>query len=583
MAAGGTDLHIETPCGGGGTCGKCKAIVSNPASAPNETELRFLSDEDIKLGVRLICQCYPNADSVVTAQKTEQTDQILSDALDSPLHISPSIRKIYLGGNIWENSKRDGARSLTELLEETLEIEALNVSLPVFRDLSGFLTGNHSPLPGVTVLLRGDKLLGAEEGDTTGELYGVAVDIGTTTVAAYLLNLATGEVVGVASCLNPQIQHGADVVARIAYASEEAENLTRQSDEIIGAINKLAGELAEGAALSRERILHAVITGNTTMEHLALGISPRDIGIAPFLPGFRFLLTQDAQEAGIALHPRAGLDLLPNISGYIGGDTTAGVYYSQMAMSEDISLLVDIGTNNEVVIGNKDRILACSTAAGPALEGARIWQGMRGTAGAIERVKIRDGKVLTTVIGGGKALGICGSGVIDVLAEMLENRIIDPGGKIQKTNDDERLASLIGRNEKGQLCFQISKDVVFSQKDVREAQLAKAAIGLGIAVLLEEAGIKPGDVSRLYLAGAFGNYIDIDNAIKIGLLPPLPRERIIPLGNAAGKGACAALLNTQALSAMRDIARRARHIELTSAPNFMDAFMSRLAFKRTDI
>lgn len=577
MAGRNASLQVETPCGGTGTCGKCKAVVTNPSSPPNETERLFLTQEEESAGVRLICQCHPSPGTTVTSVKGEKAFQILGDRANFVDAINPPVQKKFLAPDAWKRGRSGDSGSLLEFLQKTWGLEKMTVALPVFQSLASLILDSEGS-QGTTVLIRGDEILWAEAGDTTSELYGVAVDIGTTSVVAYLLNLRSGEVVDIASCLNPQVKYGADVVARIAYACEEPENLRRLQKDVVDAIGRLVDKLVAAASLDREKILHLVVAGNTTMEHLALGVSPRDIGMAPFLPGFRFLPTQEASTVNLFLHPRAGLDFLPNISGYIGGDTIAGVYYAGMYKSDEVSILVDIGTNNEVVLGNRDFLLACSTAAGPALEGAKIGQGMRGTVGAIQRVKIENGDVQVGVIGDVAAEGICGSGVIDLLAEMLGAGVIDESGKIRADVPDDRLAKRIGRNEKNFLRFQVCPNIEFTQKDVREAQLAKAAIGMGIAVLLEEAGLKIEDVAQIHLAGAFGNYIDIDNAIKIGLLPPLPRERIVPLGNAAGKGACTALLDANAIPCMKDVAKNIRHVELTAIENFQDVYLSHLPF-----
>lgn len=578
MAGHSAGLEIDAPCGGAGTCGKCKAVVLNPSSPPDDAELGFLTREELAANVRLTCRCYPSPGTIVTPAKGERASQILGDRAHFAGAPSPSVQKRFLPPNTWKREATADSGSLLEFLQKTWGLKDLTIARPALQSLVSVISDSEDQSRGVTALIRGDEVLWAEAGDTTSELYGVAVDIGTTSVVVYLLDLRSGEVVDIASCLNPQGKYGADVVARIAYAREEPENLLCLQKNIISAINGLIDKLAEAAALPREKILHLVVAGNTTMEHLALGVSPGDIGKAPFLPGFRFLRTQDARALNLFLHPGAGVDFLPNISGYIGGDTIAGIYYSEMHRADEVSILVDIGTNNEVVLGNKDFLLACSTAAGPALEGAKIGQGMRGTSGAIQRVRIEDGRVGVNVIGDGKAEGICGSGVVDLLAEMLESGIIDESGKIRNDVADERLAKLVGRNEKNLLRFQVCEGVEFTQKDVREAQLAKAAIGMGIAALLEEAGLKLEDVAKIHLAGAFGNYINTGNAIKIGLLPPLPRERIVPLGNAAGKGACLGLLDAEALICMKNIAKNTRHVELVAIDNFQDIFLSHLPF-----
>lgn len=434
---------------------------------------------------------------------------------------------------------------------------------------------------GMTVTLprasRGERILAGVEtesgGGTQGADFGVAVDIGTTTVVAYLVCCGSERPAAVASCMNPQREFGADVISRISYATEHGDGLAVLHEKIISAINALIIKITESAGAGRAQVSCVVISGNTTMEHLFAGVSVRSIGRAPFMPEFRVFDTLAAEKLGLDLAPGTPVRLMPNISGFVGGDIVSGTVYTGFADAEELSLFIDIGTNNEMVLGSKEFILCCSAAAGPALEGAKISRGMCAAEGAIDHVKLNGNELAVSTVGDAPAIGICGSGLVDVVALLISERIIDSGGKFKK--DAERLPGRLDVENKRWL---IDNDVYFTQKDVREVQLAKGAICTGVEIMLAEAGKRLDEVDRIFLAGAFGNYIDVENASKIGILPKVPKEKIIPVGNSSGLGAIECCRYKDFSAKAAKILERAKHIELATHKDFQQIFVRNLLF-----
>ena len=387
-----------------------------------------------------------------------------------------------------------------------------------------------------------------------------AVDLGSTSVVAYLLDGCTGEQLSVKSVLNPQRQYGADVVMRSSYAMEKGADIL--SSCIRRAVNELLREAAKSCGRSQEEIVKIVMVGNSCMHHLFLEIPVDTLVLAPYEPRVKEALALRASDYGFLVHPEAQLLWLPNIGGFVGADTVGCLLAGGWEQLEDLTLMIDIGTNGEIVMGNRHRMIACSTAAGPAFEGAKIQCGMRGAEGAVEHVWLENGEVKWRVIGGGKALGICGSGLIDLVAVLLRSGQLDESGRL-KNGPVYRLGDT---------------DVVLTQKDIREMQLAKGAISAGIRLLAERLGISITEIRQVCIAGAFGNYMDPNSACDIGLIPPELREKVVPVGNAAGEGAKMVLQDRAAWDRAEVLARRAEFLELASLPQFQDEFVDQLEF-----
>lgn len=392
--------------------------------------------------------------------------------------------------------------------------------------------------------------------------YVLAFDIGTTTVAGYLLDGKTGEILATVSCPNPQREFGADVISRIQYTLTEDSD--RLQSVILDALKKLTEEAAAQAAISPKEITMVSFVGNTCMHHLLLGIYVKSLATPPYEAARTCAMVLPAKDY-FPVADNAKLRVLPNIAGFVGADTSGCMLSASMDTMEDWTLLVDIGTNGEMVLGNKLRRIACSTAAGPAFEGAKIECGMRGAEGAIDHVWLEDGEVKCSVIGGVKAIGICGSGLLDAVSVLLKKGVIAPNGRMKEKR------------------FIIKDEVYLSQKDVRQVQLAKSAIRTGIELMAKTMGIKTSQIQKLLLAGAFGNHLLPESACAIGLLPPVLLEKIESIGNAAGEGAKAAALSKAAFEKSKKLARETEFLELATLPEFQNTYLKLLDFKEESL
>jgi len=426
--------------------------------------------------------------------------------------------------------------------------EVLACQTGVDQDMAVFLSAERS----VNILTGGLAVQAKPDGS---DKYALAFDIGTTTVVAYLLSGETGELLASASGMNPQSQFGADVISRIQYTLETGG--TPLKGCIRDALAKLTRKVCKTAGIDPKEITVASIVGNTAMHHLLLGIDPSPLVIPPYMPGVFEALELDAAE----LLPTSGkVRILPNIAGFVGGDTVGCMVSTRFDQQEKLTLLIDIGTNGEMVLGNKDRRIACSTAAGPAFEGAKISCGMRGAEGAVDHVTLEDGEIRYHVIGEAQPIGLCGSGLLDLVAVLLDAQIVDESGYVE------------GKE------YKLCENVVLTQKDVREVQLAKAAIRAGIELLTEKLGAEIEDIQQVYLAGAFGNYMNPVSACRIGMIPGVLVDRIIPIGNAAGEGSKLCSLSREEFVYSQSLAKNTEFLELASLPNFQDCYVDALEF-----
>ena len=431
--------------------------------------------------------------------------------------------------------------------------EVLSCRTVIDRDMTVSLPETHK----TRILTEGLQVESQADGSHD---YVLAFDIGTTTVVAYLLSGITGQLLAQASTVNPQSRFGADVIARIQYAmASEGYPL---KDAILEALRKLTCQTAEKAGIRPEDITLACMVGNTAMHHLLLGIDPKPLTVPPYMPAQREALILDGE--GI-LPIRGKIRILPNIAGFVGADTVGCMVATRFDQMEELTLMIDIGTNGEMVLGDKHRRIACSTAAGPAFEGAKIQCGMRGADGAVDHVKLEKGELSFTVIGGGEAKGLCGSGLLDLVAVLLAQGDIDESGRME-----EQIFTLPGT------------EVYLTQKDVREVQLAKAAIRAGIELMCRKLGVQPQDIRQVLLAGAFGNYLDPASACAIGMIPPCLEDRIHPIGNAAGEGAKLCAQCEKEFVYSQTLAEHTEFLELASMPEFNDCYVDCLAFEEED-
>jgi uncharacterized 2Fe-2S/4Fe-4S cluster protein (DUF4445 family) len=460
-----------------------------------------------------------------------------------------------------------------------------NTPLGTLRDLPETLRAKGGKVTVTTFL---NRILDIEAGDTSANKLGVAFDIGTTTIAASLLDLDSGEELASVANMNPQAVYGGDLMSRIAYAQNDPKKLATLRAKALNAVNDFIEEACAKAEVSTRHIYKIVVVGNTCMHHVLLGIDVSYVGLAPYAPVMRHAVVVPATELPLKATPQAVVCLLPIVAGFVGADTVACVLATRIYESEELRALVDIGTNGEVVMGNRDRLMACSAPAGPALEGAQIRHGMRGALGAIEKVRL-EGDVECDVIGNVPAIGICGSGLIDAVARMLDAQVLAASGAMRHDWKESLTASLRDRMTKtvdGRNQFVLVRQeesgkgeaVSLTQNDIRQLQLAKGAIYSGILMLQKVMGVSDSDLAELMLCGGFGNYISTASAVRIRLLPPLPLDRITYFGNAAHVGAQMALLSETERTRASELARRIEHVALASQPNYQDVFVDAISF-----
>ena len=580
-AGADANAHIDAPCGDRGICGKCRVHVEGAVSALSPAEIRYVSRQQLAEGWRLACQITVLGDCTVSVPKTSL--QIAVDGAGREIAVSPTVQKRHLAIPVADIAD---AASAYSRLRSALSIPTLRAGRTALRSLAFAL---ESP-DGVTTALIGDELLAVEAGDTTSECYGLAFDIGTTTVVGALVDLRDGREVAVAASLNEQSRFGADVISRIKLANEEATGLDRLNERIIAVLNSLITQMVEQADVRRDRIYEVTIVGNTCMHHLALGIHPGSLGQAPYAAVMQDAVSLPADDVGLSIYPAARVYFVPIIAGHVGADTVGVILSTGIHHSNDVRLAVDIGTNGESVLGSRARMVACSTAAGPAFEGTSILHGMRASAGAIQEVRI-DGDVTLNVIGDTFPTGICGTGLIDSVAELRLAGLIDENGRLASREDAPAGTppSLLHRLilDHGERAFRLSPQgsmlVTLTQKDIRELQLAKAAIYAGIQILMRELGVSESDLAEIDLAGAFGSYIRPDSARVIGLIPNVPLEKVRSVGNAARVGARLALISSVARSEAEAIARTVEHQELFASVDFMEEFTNAMLFPELPI
>ncbi len=424
--------------------------------------------------------------------------------------------------------------------------------------------------------------------DSNLEGLGAAFDIGTTTVVGMLWDLSKGEQIATCAKTNPQNQFGMDVISRITFCGREGENLDLLRGKITKCLNQIIEELCEKAGCDEKNIVRATVGGNTTMSHLFAGYSPMSLALAPFTPAYTGTLQMTAKEAWLDLPETADVLVLPNIAGHVGGDITAGIVASRLLEQKGLTVFLDIGTNGEIVLTDGISSLACSTAAGPAFEGSAILHGMRAATGAIEKIKIEDGEVLFKTIGECEPQGICGSGLIDAIAQMIDQKLIHKTGRLISADDvdkkhlnqnlKERLIEVDGERRFVLVFKENGEDIVITQNDIREVQLAKGAIAAGIALMLEEMKKTTDDIDQVIVAGAFGNYIDKESAVTIGVLPKINLEKILSAGNTAGAGVSMVLTSDEERRLAENLPSRIQHVDLAARENFHDTYLATMAF-----
>ncbi|MEK6666349.1 MAG: ASKHA domain-containing protein [candidate division NC10 bacterium] len=588
--AGGID--ITATCGGRGRCTSCRVkFVRGSIPPPTIMDELQLGDDLVREGYRLSCQC--SVTEPITVQVAPPLDERAFQILGADRRVQDVARVVIDAGiskQVVKVSLPREEHHQTSDLEELLNAvgrSTEDVSPSLLRDLPATLRESGGE---VTVTTFGRRVLGVEKGDTALLKFGLAVDIGTTSVVSTLIELESGEQLASVSSLNPQAVFGGDLMSRIAFAQFNPANLRKLQTRIIGLLNQHVEEIVRQSGVLAKWIYKVVVVGNTCMHHILLGIDPSYVGLAPYAPVMRHPLVLPARDLFLKVNPEARVCLLPIVAGFVGADAVAVALATRIYESPEIRIAVDIGTNGEVLLGSKAHLWACSAPAGPALEGAQIRHGMRGALGAIERVAIGDDVEVHT-IGEAAPLGICGSGIIDALAGMLDAGIIDHTGLIQVDHRDRlppRLRErVVVRGEERQFILVrpgeagAASEIVLTQDDVRQVQLAKGAIASGVAMLQHVAGIPSEQIAELMLAGGFGNYISIRSALRIGLVPALPLEKIRYVGNAASLGAQLCLVSEAERQRAERVARSIEHVSLAAHPDFQDIFVECMNFPRS--
>ncbi|GAK49017.1 ferredoxin [Candidatus Moduliflexus flocculans] len=579
-------VEIVATCGGKGRCNSCRIqLLDGEFTPPTDEDFRVLGEKRLRQGYRLACKTKVLSDGVVRVIPpiSEQLHRILSQTEHEERPLKPDVSKRFL---ILPQRTEEHQSSDFEDVHEQIGVTEIDIA--ALRHLPSVLFESRREM---TVVCWKNTVIGVEPGYTCERMYGLAFDVGTTTVVGYLLDLHTGQEIAVASALNAQTVYGGDLMSRITFAQQDRAHLQKLHERILKTLNEIVQKVCEQAGIDAQQIYEATIVGNTCMHHLLLHISPVHLGTAPYLAAVREQLVLSAKEFGLHIFPQARIVMLPLIAGFVGADTVGVILATALHTNDQITLAIDIGTNGEIVLGSKECLLACSAAAGTAFEGAQITHGMRGAAGAIDRVAIDD-DVHCHVLGEHSAQGICGSGLVDAIAQMLDADVINCNGRLITPEDAEKKGVPIALRRRlrvdsdGKRSFVLmdahqtesGEPLVITQQDIRELQLAKGAIATGIVMLMQRLGIAEDDIAEILLAGAFGNYIDIDSATRIGLIPDVPRERIRSVGNAAGLGAQLALLSSEAKDEATVIARRTEHLALTNDARFQALFAEQMRF-----
>ncbi|MFQ6088255.1 MAG: ASKHA domain-containing protein [Candidatus Methanofastidiosia archaeon] len=561
-------ISIESICGGKGTCGKCK--IKLEMIKPKSSELKILTSAELSQGVRLACQhdVLQNMKIEILEESLLLKQKVLVEGISRKISLDPNVLKYYL--SLEKPSLEDTKSDLDRVLESLEKVDVKGVSLNAVRKLSKILRKGDFKL---TVVIVGREIVEFEDGNTESECYGVAFDIGTTTLVGYLMDLKTGKELNHEARMNPQISLGDDVISRIDFSLKN-KGLEELNSKILKEIKSMTLELSRKSNIKRENIYELSVCGNTAMHHLFLGISPRGLAFSPYVPAVRDSLNVPSKELNLF---GKNIFMLPTIAGFVGADTVADILASDF--NHKLKLLIDIGTNCEIVLGTKDEMVTCSAAAGPAFEGAHIKHGMRAASGAIDFVKISKDVEITT-IDNYPPKGITGSGLIDSVAEMLKAGIVEKNGRLKGDGFEDRIL----KDEKN-IEFMLSKKppITITQKDLREIQLAKGAIFAAQRILTREYGVEFEEIDEILLAGAFGTHIPRRSAQIIGMIPDISLKKIKGIGNAAGSGVKLCLLSKKIREKAEKISKKVRYIEISGRKDFTDEFMDAMSFPHADL
>ncbi|MFH1311673.1 MAG: ASKHA domain-containing protein [Candidatus Eisenbacteria bacterium] len=571
-------IPVSMPCGGHGRCGKCVVRVSGKVSEPDDAEIAKLP-RGIK-DARLACVARLEGDAEITVPATSRVsiEKIVSRGRTSRIYrFCPGIIKVFLG-------KQDPRRMKTLREDYGIGIEDIAINMMDAGLMDEDLRVDHEWRLGlhrnVTLVAAKGEIVGFEAGDTSSECYGLAVDLGTNTVVCSLVDLNSGRQLGITSTVNPQVMHGDDVISRIRF-SKTSGGLEMLRSEVVNLINGLAGELARKLGVPRKRIYVCSVVGNTAMQHILVGVSLADLGRAPYRARLTSSVETMASRSGIGAHHTCRLLMPPPIGGFVGGDLVALIISQALHRTKSSVMAIDLGTNGEIVIAAGGKMAACSTAAGPAFEGERISCGVRAIGGAVEDVKITKDKIELKTIGNSRPIGLCGSGLIAAIAELLRKGVIEPNGRIKTRGEIKHkwLAKRVVQGKRGrEFTFSSRPLIRLRQGDIREVQLGKAAICAGATVLSSVAGIDLEDVKTVLIAGGFGSSLRASSIRRLGLLPRDLEGDIKVIGNSAIEGAKIFLTSCDAREEAERAVEETEHVELFSRPEFKEEFYSSMGF-----
>ncbi|MEM1658315.1 MAG: ASKHA domain-containing protein [Candidatus Jordarchaeales archaeon] len=570
-------VSLRSDCGGKGVCGKCRVVLTGgraEVNPPTSVELKYLNGEELASGYRLACQAYVSEGSLTVLVPLESrmaARKIAEVSIEQEVPLEPAVVKVplRLPKPSLSDIRPDFERLRDALIHYT-HLMPVGVDLQLVRKLPEVLRGADWC---VTAVLWNGRLLDVEAGDTSTEKYGLGLDVGSSKIVCHLVDLNSGETLARGGVENPQVAYGEDVVSRITYASKGEDNLKRLQRVVVGAINSLVEDVCGRAGVKKDRVYEAVVVGNTVMHHLLFGISPKYVGVSPFVPVVRGIISAPAHELGVEINPNGRVTSLPIIAGFVGADAVADILITGVHKKSEMSMVIDVGTNTEIMIGNRDGIFACSAPSGPAFEGAHITHGMKAVTGAIESVRLEGTKVYYEVVGGARPKGICGSGMIELIAELYKAGIIGRNGKFivehERIVRDKVPVFVVAWGDE----TESGRPITVTEKDINEFLLAKAAIRSGWQTLMENMGITPQQLDRIYIAGSFGKHIDIESAKVIGLLPDVETGKIVFAGDTAVGGAKMALKSTKVRKEAEELLEKIHYVELSIDKKFYQTFI----------
>jgi len=575
-----TGVDLKSLCGGKSKCGKCKVMV-NPANEPTVIEKKLFTQDELNEGYRLACSTTVREDTEVYVPPSSITEEQKLQIWGKEIKVKPfpPVRKFFLHlTKATLSDVRSDFQRIKQELKRKYKVKVEKADSKVLDIIGSTLRDSDWS---ITVSVRGKEIIGVEPGDKTKESFGIAIDLGTTKMAFYLVDLLRGESINVYGITNPQIAYGEDVLSRIHYAGNTRTNLKKLKSEVLKAINLAIKKICRENKVKRGDVLEATLVGNTVMHHIFLGLPVKQLGLAPFTIATNEPLEIKAREAGLEISVGGYIYLPPPIAGFIGSDHLAMLIASGIETKKGSLIIIDIGTNTEIALKTEGRIISCSCASGPAFEGAHVKYGMRAAPGAIERVSInsKSSSVNVATIDDKAPLGICGSGILDGISEMSRVGIIDSSGRIRSGYKGVRKIKR-GKSLEFLLAKKGKREITITQQDVSEIQLAKAAIRTGIEILLEETGLKVQDIDGVIVGGAFGTYIDPLKAVKIGMFPEIDMGKFTQVGNGAGIGAKAILVSQKLREQANRLAKRIEHLELATHSNFLEHFTRAIRFPK---